>query len=75
MTGAATSEAICGEVVATPGARKPHAAFVRQGAHILFIFPVDSPREGEVRIGEALRLLEEIGEGTSNPPLGGFKCR
>jgi hypothetical protein len=58
MIGPVKSEAICGEILPTPGARKPHAAFVKQGQRILFMFPVDSPQEGEAKIGEALALLK-----------------
>ena len=60
MAEPAGSEQITGEVVPTPDARKPHAALVKQGTRILFMFPVDTPREGEKRIGEALALLEEL---------------
>lgn len=60
MSRSAEREAICGEVIATPGARKSHAAFVWQGERILFMFPVDTPQEGEAMIGKALALLAQL---------------
>ena len=47
------SEQITGEVVPTPDARKPHAALVKQGTRILFMFP--STRRGRARKGSGRR--------------------
>ena len=53
-------ECVTAEIFATPGARKSHAAFVKQGTQVLLMLPVDTPREGRAKIAEVLSHLESV---------------